>query len=284
VTPTTSVTPTAPGSGPEPVPPQPKEICDGSDAVRFLSNTDGGFVDQYYAFMEYGHQLLAIDGHCNYWVTAAADGQVRTGVVTEAEAQDLVLQANYGNWGMFNGYVGDFCSDGAGTVLWDSEEVLLCACSCNGEGAPPGYPEAFVAARTLSTELYSMGEPSTDALQLLVVAAGADSFQDEGVAWPLEWDPATVAIEDQQTFAITAESGMRVTDAEQCAALRRMRVEYATQGGPANYNAVHAVSAANDGGVAQHYLVFTRDDVPASVRAARVAAHTAESKSQTGAQ
>jgi hypothetical protein len=263
----------APSVSVPPEPPEPPEvICDDSDTVRFLSNTDGGFVDQYYSFMEYGHQLLAIDGHCNYWVTTAADGWVRTGQVTEAEVQDLALQASYGNWDSFGDYQGDSCDDGAGTVLWDSEAALLCVCGCDGEGAPAGYPEAFKAARMLSTDLFELGEQSTDGLQLLVVADVAERFSDEGVPWPLPWDPASIAIPNEESFNINPMSGQLIEEQADRELLRAMRADYAANMGSFNYQAVHVFAAAGDGGTEQHYLVFLRDEVPAAVRAARVAA------------
>lgn len=266
--------PSASDSTDEP-PPEPKVICDGSNEVRFVANTDGGFVDQFYAFMEYGHQLLAIDGQCNYWVTVSADGQVHTGQVTEAEAQDLALQASYGNWSSFGGYRGSACPDGAGSILWDGNEFLSCTCACGGEDAPAGYPEAFAASRMLATDLFAMGDPTAEGLQLLLVAYPPEAFNDEGLPWPLDWDPATAAIDDEQTFSITADSGQPVDDEQERASLRSFRAEYLEQFSFFNAGGMHVVAAAGDGGAPVHYQLMLRDDVPAAVSQARLDARDA---------
>ena len=75
------------------------ELCDGSTALRFAMQSGGGNLSGLPAFLsEVGFRLLFIDGQCRYYAMTAPDHEIRTGVLSEADAQSFSDELSLGAW------------------------------------------------------------------------------------------------------------------------------------------------------------------------------------------
>lgn len=251
------------------------ELCDGSDEIRFFTTTGGGFVDEYYAFYgAYGYSFLAIDGQCNYWSASRSLGLVRTGALSEERAREIAAALSLGQLGQFpeDPYAG--CTDATTTVLRDPAGQVNCYCdACTNADAPPALAAMLLAALDLSGDLFATGSDVTGPAQLLIVEDPYLEPRGAGLSWPLELEPLSVVfVYDPNLGAeqVTPDSGQAITQSEELAALRTLRVEwlqsneYQSSGDPY----VHATHVSDDAGAATHLRVYLRDLLPDHVKSA----------------
>jgi hypothetical protein len=74
-------------------------LCDGSTALRFAMNNGGGNLSGLPPFLsELGWSLLLIDGQCHYYAMTAPDREIRTGTLSEVDAQSFSQELSLGAW------------------------------------------------------------------------------------------------------------------------------------------------------------------------------------------
>ena len=75
------------------------KLCDGSSALRFAASSGGGNLSGLPPFLsEIGWSLLLIDGQCHYYAMTAPDREIRSGTLSEADAQSFSQELSLGAW------------------------------------------------------------------------------------------------------------------------------------------------------------------------------------------
>lgn len=163
-------------------------ICDGSDDVRWIYQSSGGFVPDEYAFTgRYGNGFLVIDGKCNFW-GQTEPGALSTGTVL-ASSIDQFQKSEFGRMNRYDDLVVDWgCPDAGPVLVWDPSGAFY-GSTC---GIPSGFEELETtlgsAYITMATVL-RQGTPSQGPLRLLLLEA----IDEEGTTdWPLELDPTAL--------------------------------------------------------------------------------------------
>lgn len=237
--------------------PMPPKLCDGSSQVRFIYNVYGGgplpFAYDFYGL--YGHELLMIDGQCNYYSARPPYGQVRQGQLAPDVAQRFAARVGYVT---FSSHVGDTvpCPDAGPQLLWGPQGSFRCYCDC-GTGQP-----LLNRAREFNSDAFTNGSPLNGPVEMVLLAR----INDWGVSlpWPLKSPPGP-AIEGWATASELESAVVVVTDPSDAAALRNLRSEWAllSEGSPSNDISVDY--PATDAGSIEEYSLFLRDSLPQSV-------------------
>jgi hypothetical protein len=246
-------------------------LCDGSDDVRFVSISGGGFVDEFYSFAEtYGAEFYAIDGRCNYW-HGYNDGFVYSGTLSESQAQSFAQSLGFGRLSRIQ-YIDDYdCDDGGFRTLWSTEGHVTCTCDCGGSpGSPAEFRAAFAADTMARSELLQGGAPVDGAAQLLLIESEGPPEPNIPGMWPLGRTPSTQEILPPPALPgggyspIDEDSGALITDAAELTALRSAREEYKGRVGYARYTPLVYFPP----GPTYYYMMLLRDEVPPNVKTA----------------
>lgn len=235
-----------------PVIPEVAPICDGSAGVRFSATFGGpgGPVAFYNAFTP--GRFLVIDGSCRYWLNDASLLGLRSGQLSEEEAEAFSADLHYGQYEALSFYELSQCPDGGSRSLTDGTGQLVCRCGdCSSARAELRDP--FQAAEELYAELAAREEWAWGPTSVLplVVPVEADALD-----WTLAFDLAEVAHEGGLEQPFSEDDGVLVPDAELEAfsELRRTSIE---RGNSAQLVVVDADGAG--------YSLFVRDEPPAPV-------------------
>jgi hypothetical protein len=165
----------APGVGagagfvPGPVP-EARELCDGSEEVRFIYSAGGGINS--FDRGPYSRSFTAfyvIDGHCNYWLGGSGNIQGAVGGTIEAErARQLSTELHFGQYSSVAAYrERATCVDGGYQLLSDGTGVLEYTCF-DDRGAPRIWVDAMRASFALYEELQREGTPRWRPTRVLV--------------------------------------------------------------------------------------------------------------------
>lgn len=247
-------------------PPEPLELCDGSNDVRFLMTNAGGFVDIGYDFYgTYGHQFLAIDGTCHFYVLTYAGQAVREGQLTPEQATQLSEDLVFGRLGDYSDMVAEVCPDGTITTLWDPSGKTECGCICDAPEQPAEWIQAIAKVREWVPVLYAAGEPYAGPLHRVYRATDPETpVSETAVRWPLSGEPTDIMAVDDYDFPAAA----RVVEMEEDRRLlREMRAEWALEN---EWTAAIMMIAPLliPGGIGQaQYQVFLKDVLPEQVDA-----------------
>jgi hypothetical protein len=123
---------------------QSQPLCDGSDAVRLQYTSGGGFFPgSYYGFLApFLSRYLFVDGHCRYWVSAAAWAGVRIGSLTDDQANTLETELHYAEFAELNGdWETRGCNDGGTWTVSDGASQIGCYCGCTDDDVPAAVSE-----------------------------------------------------------------------------------------------------------------------------------------------
>lgn len=190
---------TSTNTGDDTEPPPGPVICDGSDEVRFVYQTSGGFVPGYYAFTgRYGASFLAIDGNCNFW-GASSPGEVVTGTISNEALLEDYQSSEFGRLGRYDDLdsYAPPCSDASATLVWDpsgSASGFLC-------GVPEELSElaeTLGKANALANNVNGQGVRSDGPLRLLILRGLEGSAA--AVQWPLDLDPSVMVPAQPLTY------------------------------------------------------------------------------------
>lgn len=188
-----------------------RRICDGSPGVKAAVQVVGGHLapDEILR-TENGHSFFIIDGTCRYVVKTTSRGEVRTGVLTEAEEEALATKLGYRAWSEFNGdwTENEGWHDGSTLLLWDHQHEASCYVTCR-DSAPPELRELSETRTEFLESYWERGTPYVgEAVRLLVV--NHSRTQQEPYAWPLAPRPFTdfmraenLAVEGGMSFEVS---------------------------------------------------------------------------------
>lgn len=244
----------------------PIELCDGSNDVRFLMTNAGGFVDIGYEFYgTYGHQFLAIDGTCHYYVLTYVGQAMHEGQLTPEQALQLSGDLAFGRLGNYSDMVAEQCPDGTITTLWDPSGKTECGCICDSPEQPAVWTQAIAKVREWVPVLYAAGEPYAGALHRVYRATDPEMPSTESaLRWPLPGEPTEVLAFDDYDFVAAARA---VELDEDRRLLREMRAEWSLENEwtPAIMIFAPLLIA---GGIGQaYYQVYLKDVLPEHVDA-----------------
>jgi hypothetical protein len=248
-------------------------LCDGSEDVRLTYLVEGGFLDAVYGFFSdvYGHRSFAIDGQCRFWRTRAGDGWVYTGTLEPDQAQEFAEAIGYGELSDYAAFDDPPCPDGSITTLAAPVGQIRCSCQCTtNPDAPARWLAAFRAVSLDAQDaLFANGETVTGPAQMVLVTPRNLTNGMTARTWPLARDPDNGAfvVDNEGALFLTHSSGVLVEDADELAALRRFRAEFAADLLPGMTLLAVPVFWANANSAGQFDLLL-RDEVPEKVRAA----------------
>jgi hypothetical protein len=257
ITPVVSSDPSMSASVAPPV--QNSKICDGSDDIRFVTQTGGGLSGAQAYF--FGWSFLAIDGRCNFWASDGS-GIVVAGILTD-EAPLLAYEAaTFGRLAQFADYhPAPRCADASSKLLWDpsGETVKLMCYLPDDDGAPAGWESAFTQAQELWETLAALGEPVHGPLRLVLDSVPQGST--DAVPWPLALDPAPVVPPTVLTWQdyLRPDVGILFPAGDDAETLR------STRGTLYDTTLFRYQSSPNADSVAAAYM---RDELPPHVRTA----------------
>jgi hypothetical protein len=242
------------------LPSNPK-ICDGSDAIRLVVHRyiDGLFSGPSLFTGANGTRFLAIDGHCNFWISTEL-GIVREGTLLDTTPLAAYETTTYGKLGNFSDFRPMYaCQEGYPTVLWDPSGVTADTCGLQEPTPPAGWVEAFIHADELMQALAAVGELSRGPLRVIF---DREENTNEATTWPLALDLAAVIpkapLANQDYWA--PDAGFLFKPGEDAEALRTAR------------NSTNFSSAVFllplDAGAAPSVVGHMRDELPLRVKTA----------------
>jgi hypothetical protein len=238
------------------------ELCDGSNDVRLLVHSGGGFVEDSYAFMNpYGDSVFVVLGTCEYYSLASDPGEWRTGTLSESEAQALAQSVAFERMPEFDAFRDlESCPDAGAQYMQTEGAWVMCTCGC-GDGAPAGLTDALSAASAATTAYAAEGTPMEGGAVRVVARPEAEvptAAPMTTPAWSLSF-----ALEDvllSGNAGVVVDAGLRIDDASDVTELRRLRREFPAENTFSDYVFVHDT----DGAV---YGILVRDELPPSVAA-----------------
>jgi hypothetical protein len=246
---------------PSPVADPPREICDGSSAVRvYLNMTGGGGLvrpGMEFTFVSY----VIITGECRFWVMEGTRDEARTGTLTPEAGDRLVSELHYSAWYRISddGQGPGAVDGGGGWVLTDGTRTF----ECNGFCTDPLAREMFERASRLPRELYELGGPVAGPMR--VSAVESSSFQrtpQKGtIDWPLSAPVERFVYDPMAGPAPGPNTGALLEDPADLKTLRALRPRL--HGSDYGYVPVRAdLDAADGGSVESAYDLYFRDVVP----------------------
>ncbi|MCA9593624.1 MAG: hypothetical protein KC776_09950 [Myxococcales bacterium] len=223
---------------------QSQPLCDGSETLRFVLYSGGGYVEQEYGFTNpYGYSLLAITGQCEAYVSQSYMMGVRHLTLTKERAETVAQEVRRASIAAWSSHQDMSCPDAGGNFISDGQSLASCSCGCDPD-APAGLSDALEKAYQWHDTLWAEGSPLTGPV---AVAAAPDSSPAPGVTavpWSLSWP-----ITDLPTPNTSA--GKVVTDTADLATLRQLRADAALS----SLSYVPVV----DG---EQYRLYVRDELP----------------------
>lgn len=232
------------------------KLCDGSTALRFAMNAGGGNLSGLPPFLaELGWSLLLIDGQCRYYAMTAPDHEIRTGVLSEADAQAFSQELSLGDWQGLP--LSQSCPDaGVQTFAFGPDRTSV---SC--ESTPLSQASDLWLER-----LYQAGSPVGGLVRYWLTEPSnqqwPESNPDAALPYPLAGAPATISGPFERGTPLVA------ADADDAAKLRALRAQY--QASPAftlapQYSIPVVLSTSNG---SEYYNLSLRDTVPFEVEGA----------------
>ena len=196
------------------------KLCDGSSALRFAADSGGGNLSGLPPFLsEIGWSLLLIDGECHYYAMTAPVREIRTGTLSEADAQSFSEELSLGAWQVRPESGG--CADaGVQSFAFGPDRTSI---SC--ESTPLSQ-----ASDAWLERLYEGGSPVDGPIRYWVTEPSneqwPESNPDAALPYPLSEAPAAISDPFERGTPLVA------ADAD-AAKLRALRAEYqATPQGP----------------------------------------------------
>jgi hypothetical protein len=162
------------------------ELCDGSDEVRLVMGSGGGFVDESYEFVSPDGEYVLIDGQCRYYVVGTDPSRIPSGTLDAAQADALAAGLGWQNFAAWTPYIDqESCPDAGSAYMIAPDVVLTCTCGCD-MSAPAGLAAAMTEASIWRSTAYAEGTPLSG-LTLRAVARLATLLSDPGDAPVLDW-------------------------------------------------------------------------------------------------
>ncbi len=231
-------------------------LCDGSDAIRFLYRSAGGYVEQSYGFTNpHGHSFLAVTGKCE----AFAGNDYMSGIftLTLSETQAAQLSKDVGRdqitgWSKYPDQ--QSCPDAGSVSISDGKNQAWCSCGCD-PGVPPGIEVALKKASTWLDTVFDQGAALTGPVAVAAMPDGNPIPGQTPLAWPLAWPVSSLP------SAYDTTTGKQVTDAGEASQLRKLRSDTLAALSYASYILVVDAAAAP-------FEVYVRDELPPTVEAA----------------
>jgi hypothetical protein len=256
-----------PSMQPPPVADSPREICDGSNAVRVYLNLSGpsGLVRPGMEFTFTSYAIIT--GECRFWVMLGTREEARTGALTREAGDQLADELHYAAWYRISDDEqgrGTIFDSGGGWVLADGIRKF----DCNGFCTDPLAREMFERASRLPQELYDLGAPVEGPMRVSAVANSSfqGTPQKNTIDWPLSAPVERFAYDPYAEPALQRNSGVLLEDPADLKTLRALRPRL--RGSDYGYIPVRADLAEADGGsVASTYDLYFRDVIPFEDRA-----------------
>jgi len=224
-------------------------LCNGRDALRFAAMIGGGNLTGIPSIViETGFQYLLIDGHCRYYAMTAPGEEVRSGVLTAADAKTLSDDFLLGNWQALD--PGPGCPDAGIDVFAFGRERSHSSCTTT--------PLTSAFAVWLE-RLYDSGSPVSGEVRYGVVIPSHEQWPEHpeaALTYPFK-DPAPIATEPFVAMQPQMASGA------EAATLRALRATY--QSGPKAVLAPQyavPVKVESADAAPTYYNLVMRDTVP----------------------
>ena len=186
------------------------KLCDGSSALRFAANSGGGNLSGLPAFLsEIGWSLLLIDGQCHYYAMIAPAREIRTGTLTEAEAQSFNQELALGAWQGRPESPG--CPDAGGTnfAFGPDRASVLCESTPLSQASDAWLERLYEAGSAVDGPVrYWVTDPSNE--------QWPESHPDAALPYPLSDAPAAISDPFERGTPLIASD----TDAAKLRALR----------------------------------------------------------------
>jgi len=226
-------------------------LCNGSDSLRFAVQSGGGNVSGIPTLaLETGFEFLLIDGHCRYYAMTAPDQEIRTGVLTAADAKSLSGDFLLGHWQGLE-HSGFGCPDAGTQTFAFGRDRAESSCTTT----------PLTSALTLWFErLYDAGSPVSGEVRYGVVEPSNEAWPESNpqlaLAYPFK-DPAPIATEP------FVEMKPQIASGADAATLRALWTTYqsGTQPVPAPLYSI-PVKVEGAGDAPSYYDLVLRDTVP----------------------
>jgi len=229
----------------------PPVLCDGSSALRFAATDAGGNLSGVPSVVaEVGWSFLLVDGQCRYWTMSAPEKEMRSGSLSEQDAADFSADLWLGRWSELPAPDPSGCPDASTTSLRFGNEVAP-PISCTSTEVSEGY-------RSWLTPLYESGTALGGEVRY-TLQDSYGSGDDQALGWPLESDPAEIAVVSDEM----AEP--ELADGENAAALRTLRDTYAESVQPGLGPWLRVPVAFESGSTTAYYELALRDVTPFEV-------------------
>jgi hypothetical protein len=239
-------------------------LCDGSEDLRLVYSSGGGFVDTMYFFTSpHGAEFFAVDGTCQFYAGSNYMRGIFSGTLTQAQAAELSKAVQWdelANWD-WSLYQDMSCPDAGGSSLTRAKMTAGCSCGCD-PAAPKGLEQALSSADAWVERLMTQGTPIAGPVSAVAYTSEtADSSNAPVVTWPLTRAmssiPGLVHALNENNFAMPW-SAASFEDAAETMKLREARA--ATFGqkmtGWTGYVPVQEGS--------KQYRLYIRDELPAA--------------------
>jgi hypothetical protein len=238
----------------------PREICDGSSAVRvYLNLAGGGFLAR--PGMEFTLiSYVIITGECRFWVMQGTREEARTGTLTRDAADRLAGELHYAAWYRIPDDAqshGTVLDGGGGWVVTDGTRKF----DCSGFCTDPLAREMFERASRLPQELYELGGPVAGPMRVSAVDSSSATFQKGTIDWPLSASVERFVYAPHAEPAPGPNRGVLLEDPADLRTLRALRPRL--RGSDYGYVPVLAdLDAADGGSDASTYDLYFRDVIP----------------------
>jgi hypothetical protein len=247
---------------PPPVADPPREICDGSSAVRLYLNLAGGGglvrPGMDFTFLSY----VIITGECRFWVMQGTREEARTGTLTHEAGAQLARELHYSAWYRISDEAQSrsrVFDGGSGWVLTDGTRKFTCDGFCTDALAG----EMFERASRLPRELYELGEPVMGPMRVSAVdnSRYQAAPQKGTIDWPLSAPVERFVYDPSAAPGPGPNGGVLLEDPTDLKILRELRPRL--RGSDYGYVAVRADGGAADGGGdVSTYDLYFRDVIP----------------------
>ncbi|MEI9937471.1 MAG: hypothetical protein WDO69_09635 [Pseudomonadota bacterium] len=230
------------------------KLCDGSTALRFAANSGGGNLSGLPPFLsELGWSLLLIDGQCRYYAMAAPDREIRTGTLSEADAQGFSQDLSLGAWQGLAESRG--CSDASAQTFAFGPDRTSVSC----ESTPLSQ-----ASDAWLERLYEGGSPVGGPIRYWVIEPSnerwPESNPDDALPYPLSEAPAAISGPFEPGTPLVA------TNPDDAAKLRALRTDYqATTPSPSAPQYSIPVVLSTSEPSSAYYDLSLRDTLPFEV-------------------
>jgi len=191
------------------------KLCDGTSALRFAAQSGGGNLSGLPPFLsELGWSLLLIDGQCHYYAMTAPDREIRTGTLSEADAQSFSEELSLGNWQGLPG--ARACPDASvqSFAFGPDRAAVSCESTTLTEAKDAWLARLYEAGRAVDGPIrYWVIEPSNE--------QWPESNPEIALSYPLRSAPAAITgpFEPGAPLTATGADGTK---------LRELRTEYQT--------------------------------------------------------